>query len=582
MKRKILTALIAIIMSASLAFGFTACFVGSNETTPDDGGTSQTDPDDEGGNTDPDDGGTTDPDDGQGGAGDGHTHTFADAWSFDAQNHWHAATCGHDERAYIAAHVIADGACTVCGAVLEGTEGLEYTLSQDESYYIVSGIGTATAKDIVIPSIYNDLPVAAIGDMAFYGCTSLTSIIIPDGVTSIDYAAFNSCSSLESVTIPDRVTFMGFAAFENCSSLKSVYITDIAAWCGIEFDGLYANPLCSAGNLYLNGELVTELVIPEGVTSIGIFAFTNCTSIESITIPDSVTSIGYGAFICPSLEYNEYGNTLYLGNQNNPYFALIALNAASCKINGDTKIAADGAFSPIYTTIENISVDEDNEYFTAVDGILFDKDCKILICYPAGKNSTTYTIPDGIISIGNWAFSWCESLESITIPDSVTYIGDAAFSVCSSLKSITIPDNVTSIGFNTFTNCSSLSSITIPDSVTYIGMEAFLYCTSLESITIPNSVTYIDMHAFANCTALKSITVPDSVTYIGMEAFYYCDSLTSITIPDSVTYIGMEAFWRCDSLETVYYTGNEEDWEKLVDGKDLGLEDVEIVYNYKG
>ena len=541
MKRKILTALIAIIMAASLTFGFTACFDGGNEPTPDDGGTSQ-----------------TDPDDGQGDAGDGHTHTFADTWSFDAQNHWHAATCGHDERADIAAHVIEDGVCTVCGAVLEGTEGLEYTLSQDESYYIVSGIGTATATDIVIPSIYNDLPVTSIGDMAFYGCTPLTSVTIGNGVTSIDYAAFSSCSSLESITIPDSVTYIGFFAFAYCHSLESVYISDIAAWCGID-NMAFDNPLYYDVDLYLNGQLVTDLVIPEGVTSIGMsaflcftsiesvaipdsvtyighLAFTN-TSIESVTIPDSVTSIGYAAF-GPALKYNEYDNALYLGNQDNPYLALIALkeNASSCTINKSTKIVADGAFISSYPTIESISADENNEYFTVIDGILFDKDCKKLICYPAGKTSATYTIPDGVTSIGEFAFSWCKSLESVAIPDSVTYI----------------------------------------------GQQAFLYCTSLENITIPDSVTSIGYGAFSDCTSLKSITIPDSVTYIGQQAFSYCTSLENITIPDSVTYIGDYAFSNCTSLERVYYTGNEEDWEKLVEGINSGLEDIDIVYNYKG
>ena len=357
MKRKFLAALISIIMAASLAFSFTACVDGGNEPTPDDGGTGQSDPDDEQGDTEGE-----------------HTHTFADTWTFDAQNHWHAASCGHDERADIGAHVIEDGACTVCGAVLEGTEGLEYTLSQDESYYIVSGIGTATTKDIVIPSIYNDLPVAAIGDSAFSYCDSLTDITISYGVTSIGNAAFNGCTSLASIAIPDSVISISGFAFYNCSSL----------------------------------------------------------------------------------EYNTYDNALYLGNENNPYVALIKTvneDITDCQINNETKV------------------------------------------------------------IGGGAFSDCKSLTSITIPDGVTEIGD---------------------------------------------------------------------YAFSGCTSLTSITIPDGVTAIGDYAFRWCNSLESIIIPDSVTYIGAEAFGGCYSLERVYYTGNEEDWEKLVDGKNLGLEDVEIVYNYKG
>ncbi|MDB4699614.1 leucine-rich repeat domain-containing protein [Akkermansiaceae bacterium] len=146
-------------------------------------------------------------------------------------------------------------------------------------------------------------------------------------------------------------------------------------------------------------------------------------------------------------------------------------------------------------------------------------------------------IPDAIegkpvTSIGNYAFSACESLTSITIPDSVTSIGDDAFYNCGSLTSITIPDSVTSIGDYAFYNCGSLTSISIPDSVTSIGNDAFYNCTSLTSIRIPDSVTSIGNDAFYNCSSLTSITIGDSVTSIGTRAFESCRSLTSITIPD--------------------------------------------------
>ena len=197
------------------------------------------------------------------------------------------------------------------------------------------------------------------------------------------------------------------------------------------------------------------------------------------------------------------------------------------------------------------------------------------------------TIPDSVTSIYYSAFEVCSNLESITIPDSVTSIGGSAFYNCSSLKSISIPDSVTSIGASAFYLCSSLESITISDSVTNIGASAFDLCSSLESINvsesnknyssedgvlfnkdkstilcfpvakatikynIPDSVTSIDDYTFSHCSILKSIIIPDSVTSIGSCAFDYCTSLESITIPDSVTSIGSSVFYSCSNLESI-------------------------------
>ncbi len=217
----------------------------------------------------------------------------------------------------------------------------------------VTSIGDDAFRDCSsLTSITIPAGVTSIGYAAFLNCSSLTSITIPDSVTSIGVCAFSDCSSLMSITIGDSVTSIGARAFQNCSSLTSVYITDIAAWCNIGFGSSDANPLCYADNLYLDGELITELVIPAGVTSIGGSAFQNCSSLTSITIPDSVTSIDDSAF--------------------------------------------SGCSSLTSITIPDSVTSIGHHAFYSCD------------------NLTSITIPDSVTSIGDVAFYECRSLTSIT------------------------------------------------------------------------------------------------------------------------------------------------------------------------
>ncbi len=305
-------------------------------------------------------------------------------------------------------------------------------------------------ESITIPS-----SVTSIGDNAFSGCTklvhtergvtyvgnyvydcdtSVTSVKIKEGTLGIWKSAFYKCSSLTSITIPDSVTSIGDYAFFGCSSLNAVHISDIAAWCNISFGDYSSNPLIYAHNLYLNGELVTDLVIPSGVTSIGDFEFYECTSLTSITIPDSVTSIGYRAFFyCSSLE--------------------------SITIPDSVTSIGDGAFSGC-SSLESI------------------------------------TIPDSVTSIGEKAFYRCFSLNAVHMSDIAAWC-NISFGDYSSnpliyahnlylngelVTDLVIPSGVTSIGMYAFSECSRLESITIPSSVTSIGRGAFYFCSSLTSI----------------------------------------------------------------------------------------------------
>ena len=349
------------------------------------------------------------------------------------------------------------------------------------------------------------LTISGSGEMTDYNGNDLPwdtgavkELVIEDGVTSIGDWAFFWCTSLTSVTIPDSVTSIGINPFTGCSALKQIRVSPKHPVLAV-IDGVLFSKPDKRLIAYPPARETQEYTIPDGIRGVGDYAFSFCYSLTSVTIPDSVTSIG-----------------------TNPF--------AGC------------------SALKQIQVSPKHPVLAVIDGVLFSKPDKLLICYPSARETQNYAIPNGIRGVGDRAFYDCDSLTSITIPDSVTSIGDCAFSSCESLTSITIPDSLTSIGDSAFYYCKSLRSVTIPDSVTAIGDSTFAYCYSLASITIPDSVTAIGDSTFAYCYSLTSITIPDSVTSIEHAAFYDCDSLTSITIPDSVTSIGKDAFYKCPLL----------------------------------
>ena len=411
-------------------------------------------------------------------------------------------------------HSISGNSCVNCGQ--PASEGLAMVLIS-EGEYTVSGIGTCTDTEILIPTTYNDLPVVSVEASAFLNNTAITSVVLPDGITSIGENAFNGCESLTSVTFGknSQVSSIGPGAFNYCYSLESITIPESVTNIG------------SDAFIYCYGLRSVTFGENSQLTSIGEGAFNWCESLESITIPASVTSIGEWAFVeCYRLVevWNLSKLNITAGSEDNGYVGYYA-----------KRVETEPSESYVYT--------DENGYVIYYDGKV-----KALINYIG--NETKLTIPAGITEINGYAFSYCESLKSITVPDSVTSIGDGAFNWCESLESITIPDGVKSIGNHAFAGCSALESITIPDSVLNIGDSAFEGCTALESITIPDSVLNIGDSAFAECTALESITIPDSVLSIGYSAFEGCTALKNITIPGSVLSIGDNAFKECTALES--------------------------------
>ena len=351
---------------------------------------------------------------------------------------------------------------------------------------------------IIIPN-----SVTSIGDLAFMDSNALSHIVISNSVTSIGDGTFYGCSSLTNIVIPDSVTSIGDIAFSGCRSLSNIVIPD-----SVTSIGDYVFEGCTS---------LSNIVIPDNVTSIGSNAFKNCSSLSNIVIPDSVTSIGNGVFSgCLSLKY-------------------ISIPVNVICLNGNP-------FSEWNGKLDCLSPN-----FVHECDILFNKDKSEIISF-RNQKIESYIIFSNVKRIGDSAFSGCRSLSNIIIPDSVTSIGDGAFYGCSSLTNIVLPDSVTSIGSNAFRDCSSLSNIVIPDSVTSIGDYAFEGCASLSDIVVPDSVTSIGSDSFRGCRSLSNIVIPDNVTSIGSNAFRDCSSLSNIIISDSVTNIGDWAFVNCNKL----------------------------------
>ncbi len=336
---------------------------------------------------------------------------------------------------------------------------------------------------------------------------------------------------------------------------------------------------------YYDGDYIKSVVINDGVTSIGKFAFRGCSNLTSVIIPDSVTSIGDYAFInCPlpsitipdsvtSIEGNTFWNCINLTSITIPDSVTSIGTSAFRGCRRLTNITIPDSVTSIgqgvFEGCNNLTS------ITIPDGVTSIGANTFYTC----SSLTSVTIPDSVTSIGTSAFRGCSSLTNITIPDSVTSIGQGVFEGCSSLTCITIGNSVTSIGGWAFHGCSSLTSITIPDSVTRIESSAFMDCSSLTSIIIPDNVTRIGDNAFEGCSSLTSITIPDSITSIEWMTFCYCSSLTSIAIPDSVKYISGYVFYGCDKLSDVYYSGSEEQWKAISIGDGNGaLTDNTIIH----
>ncbi len=464
----------------------------------------------------------------------------------------------------------------------------------------VTSIGDYAFRRCNLTSVMIPDGVTSIGGFAFSGC-KFTSVKIPDSVISIKAHAFDNCNYLTSVMLPKNIkslgssiseTSLGSGVFDSCYNLNDISVSSenkyYSSQEGVLFDKNKTELIC-----YPAGKTQTKYIVPNGVTEIGLGAFEDCNlenivlpeslksigiaafqscRITNITIPASVTSIGWSAFywctrltdISVSPENNNYssqdgvlfnkdktnlirypagkvqekyvipnGVKSFNNDTFNNCYSLKSIAIPDSVINGITT----GSFAFCHSLTE-IIVSPGNNLYSSQDGVLFDKNKTALICYPANKTETEYTVPNGVKEICWGAFENCKNLVDVTISDSVTSIEGYAF-VNSSLKNIKMFNSVISIGAHAFANCG------------------------VENVIMSNNITSLGEGAFYKSGYLKSVTIPNNITIIEENTFDECKSLTSITIPNTVKSVGNYAFDKCLNLSDVYYTGTEEQWKKI-------------------
>ena len=493
--------------------------------------------------------------------------------------------------------------------------------------------GCTSLKSINLPE-----GLTSLGPQIFFECTSLKSISLPDSIESVGSALFeetefngyteyengkylgnegnphlvfiemidgtattisihNNCKLIantafenkviETINFGSRVQIIGASAFRRCSSLSEIAIP---------------NSVSKIGNAAFRNSSITKVNMGSNVKYIGSNAFENCTSLTTISLPNDIEFIGSYAFdYCNALIRTDYENCSYLGNSDNPYLFLEKANNTSINsvtIHKDTKIIGSVAFNGctnlttitipknvinignnVFYNCKNLTeiiVDANNVTYAAPNQTcIIEKASQTLVVglgntiIPEGVTSIgeyafyscdqlkSLTIPNGVTSIAESAFMYCMYLESITIPNSVISIGEYAFSDCYNLKAITIPNSLVSIKQSTFNRCYKVTSLIIPDSVVYIGYSAFYGCEMIENLTIGNNVVVISELAFTNCSALTEIVIPNNVKVISGQSFSGCEKVTSISIGSGVKIIGILPFDSCDEATIIIDNENE-------------------------
>ena len=450
--------------------------------------------------------------------------------------------------------------------------------------------------------------ITRIGSHAFSDCKGIVDVILPQTLASIGTEAFSGCTSLRQIMLPQSVTSIEEYAFVNCNNLKDICIQSLETWCGITFKSANSNPLYPSRFLNLNGQRIFSLTIPEGVTSIGDFAFYECREIKKVTLPKSLERIGAYAFSgCTGL------TELTLPDKVS-YVGLNAFRDCSC-ISGLTvgRIIGEKTLNELYIPTDNLKTVYITEAADAIAANAF-KDCPKLfsVRIPAtmrtvgkdaffnckclsrvditsvedwckidfvcpysnplhrapklhlnGMEVTCLTVPEGVTKIKNYAFYNFAGMKLLYLPEGLTSIGESAFYQCSALTGVVLPDSVTTLGQEAFRKCSAMTSLTIGDGLKNLGRDVFTDCTAICTLTIGIPVETKTLDALTIPKAeIQSVIVRKPVAAITANAFKDCGKLEAVAIPETVTAIGKDAFFNCKCLGRVFIN-SVADWCRI-------------------
>ena len=431
--------------------------------------------------------------------------------------------------------------------------------------------------DIVIPEKIENYPVTNIRYDTFSECEYITSVTIPQGIKTIQSHTFDECISLKKINIPTSVNQIENGAFRFCESLTDITlpegITEIPNWC---FYGCYS---------------LEEINIPQNVESIGEYAFGNCVSLSDISLPSKITIIPESCFYdCDSLTQFTVPEGIIRIEDDAFYdcenLEILNLPSSLKVFNISSFFGSD--------SLKSINVSDENEYYSSLDGILYNKTQTEVISFPPNHSSTVYTPPSTVKSFSDSCFEYCKNLEEVNIPDHVESLGVRTFYFCTNLKKVTFSSQIKTIPEYCFFYCVNLTEITLPENLLTIGDAAFSI-TSLKTIHIPQYVQQISGAPFDSNTDLTAITVspqneyftaidgilynhdvmqiiaypqgkknkyyalPKGITRIGDDynPFSYNEYLTGISISNSLCYVDYRVFEKCVNLKNVWYSGSE-------------------------